>query len=172
MTVGIVGLGLIGGSMAKAYKESNEWEVLGFDRDETTLSFSMLAGVVDRPLTVDTLGECDLVLIALYPFATCEYIRENAKFISKNALVVDLCGTKKLVCEAGFAAAEEHGFTFVGRHYFICHYSLKRAILIIITKYYPREIFFYLKKRFIFAKCKFTKIFGIYNFEENTILYY
>lgn len=116
MTVGIVGLGLIGGSMAKAYKESGEWEVLGFDRDETTLSFSVLAGVVDRPLTKESLAECDLVLIALYPFATCEYIKENAKYISKNALVVDLCGTKKLVCEVGFGAAEEHGFTFVGGH--------------------------------------------------------
>ncbi len=116
MTVGIVGLGLIGGSMAKAYKESGEWRVLGFDRDETTLSFAILAGAVDGRLTRDTLSECDLILLALYPFATCEYIKENSPIIKKDALVVDLCGTKKLVCEAGFEAAEKHGFTFVGGH--------------------------------------------------------
>lgn len=116
MTVGIVGLGLIGGSMARAYKNSGEWRVLGADRDETTLSFSILAGVVDEPLTKENLGECDLVLVALYPFASCQYITENGEHFNKNAFVIDLCGTKKLVCEAGFAAAEKHGFTFVGGH--------------------------------------------------------
>ncbi len=116
MTVGIVGLGLIGGSMAKAYKASGEWRVLGTDRDETTLSFSMLAGVVDAPLTRENLKDCALVLVALYPFASCEYITENGEFFNKNAFVIDLCGTKKLVCEAGFAAAVKHGFTFVGGH--------------------------------------------------------
>lgn len=116
MTVGIVGLGLIGGSMAKAYKASGEWRVLGLDRDETTLSFSILAGAVDAPLTKENLSECDLVLVALYPFASCKYITENAAFFNKNAFVIDLCGTKKLVCEAGFAAAQKYGFTFVGGH--------------------------------------------------------
>lgn len=116
MTVGIVGLGLIGGSMARAYKASGEWRVLAFDKDETTLSFSMLAGVVDAPLTKENLAGCDLVLVALYPFASCEYITENGEYFNKNAFVIDLCGTKKLVCEAGFEAAKKHGFTFVGGH--------------------------------------------------------
>ena len=116
MTVGIVGLGLIGGSMARAYKASGEWRVLALDRDETTLSFSMLAGVVDAPLTKENLCECDLVLVALYPFAACDYITENGKNFNKNSFVIDLCGTKKLVCEAGFDAAKKHGFTFVGGH--------------------------------------------------------
>ena len=116
MTVGIVGLGLIGGSMARAYKASGDWRVLALDRDETTLSFSMLAGAVDAPLTRDNLHECHLVLVALYPFASCEYITENAPYFSKDSFVIDLCGTKKLVCDAGFAAAEKYGFTFVGGH--------------------------------------------------------
>lgn len=116
MTVGIVGLGLIGGSAAKAYKSSETWKVLAFDKDETTLSFAMLAGTVDERLTKENLNKCDLVLIALYPFASCEYIKENAEHFNKNAFVIDLCGTKKMVCEAGFAAAEEHGFTFIGGH--------------------------------------------------------
>ena len=116
MTVGIVGLGLIGGSMAKAYKASGKWRVLAFDKDENTLSFSILAGVTDAPLTKENLGECDLVLIALYPFASCQYLSENGGIFNKNAFVIDLCGTKKLVCKAGFEAAEKHGFTFIGGH--------------------------------------------------------
>ena len=116
MTVGIVGLGLIGGSMARAYKASGDWRVLALDKDETTLSFSMLAGVVDAPLTKENLHECDLVLVALYPFASCEYITENAPYFSKDTFVIDLCGTKKLVCDTGFEMAEKYGFTFVGGH--------------------------------------------------------
>lgn len=115
-TVGIVGLGLIGGSMAKAYKASGEWRVLAFDKDEAMLSFSMLADVTDAALTKENLCECDLVLIALYPFAACEYLSDNGALFNKNAIVIDLCGTKKLVCEAGFEAAKKHGFTFVGGH--------------------------------------------------------
>ena len=42
MTVGIVGLGLIGGSFAKAYHAAG-WRVLGYDRDESVLSFTQLA---------------------------------------------------------------------------------------------------------------------------------
>ena len=116
MTVGIVGLGLIGGSMAKAYKESGDWRVLAFDKDATTLSFSILAGVTDAPLTTENLCECDLVLIALYPFASCEYLTQNGRYFNKDAFVIDLCGTKKQVCDMGFSLADEHGFTFVGGH--------------------------------------------------------
>lgn len=116
MTVGIVGLGLIGGSMAKAYKAAGNWRILAHDKDETTLSFAMLAGAVDEPLTQKNLSECDLVLIALYPLASCEYVNENGAYFGKNATVIDLCGTKKLICDAGFKAAGQHGFTFVGCH--------------------------------------------------------
>jgi prephenate dehydrogenase len=116
MNVGIVGLGLIGGSMAKAYKASGDWKVLGFDRDVSTLSFSILAGAVDTPLSKDNIAECDLVLLALYPSATCEYIIENAALFKKDATVIDLCGTKEKVCAVGFEQAAIHGFTFIGGH--------------------------------------------------------
>ena len=116
MTVGIVGLGLIGGSAAKAYKASENWRVLAFDKDETTLSFAMLANAIDGRLTNENLKECDLVLVALYPLDSCKYIKENAKHFNKSSFVIDLCGTKKSVCEIGFASAKEYGFTFVGGH--------------------------------------------------------
>lgn len=102
--------------MAKAYGASGDWRVLAYDKDETTLSFSMLAGVVDAPLTKENLKDCDLLLIALYPFASCEYITENAPHFAKESFVIDLCGTKKAVCETGFGMAEKYGFTFVGGH--------------------------------------------------------
>ena len=116
MTVGIIGLGLIGGSMAKAYKENSGATVLAADRDSTIVEYARLRGTVDGELTADTIPLCDLILIALYPRAAMEYLKNTAHLIAKEALVIDLCGTKRTICEAGFALAEQYGFTFVGGH--------------------------------------------------------
>ena len=116
MTVGIIGLGLIGGSMAKAYKENSGATVLAADRDSTIVEYARLQGTVDGELTAETIPSCDLILIALYPRAAMEYLKNTAHLIAKEALVIDLCCTKRTICEAGFALAEQHGFTFVGGH--------------------------------------------------------
>lgn len=116
MTVGVVGLGLIGGSVAKAYKAAG-YRVLGADRDTKILGFARLAGVIDEVLEPETnLGQCDLVFLAAYPGAVIEYVKENAGRFNKDGLVMDCCGVKKAVCEACFPVAEEYGFTFVGGH--------------------------------------------------------
>ena len=115
MTVGVCGLGLIGGSMAKAYKEAGH-TVLGFDKNEATLGYAALAGITDGVLSCDTIPSCDLIFIALYPMASVKYLEEIAPIISSNTVVIDLCGTKAKICECGFALAERYGFTFVGGH--------------------------------------------------------
>ncbi len=115
MTVGIYGLGLIGGSMAKAYKASGH-RVIGFDKDSATQGYALLADIINEELNDENISECELVFIALYPQRAIECIERIAPLVSKDALVIDLCGTKALVCEAGFAAAEKYGFTFVGGH--------------------------------------------------------
>lgn len=115
MKVGICGLGLIGGSMAKAYRQSGH-TVYGYDIDKATLGYAMLAGVCDGELGDETIPECELLFIALYPEATIKYLEDIAPKISSSTVVIDLCGTKKLVCESGFALASRYGFTFVGGH--------------------------------------------------------
>ena len=115
MTVGICGLGLIGGSMAKAYKEAGH-TVLAYDIDKATLGYAALDGIIDGELNSDTIKKCDLIFIALYPAQAIKYLNEIASLISHDAVVIDLCGTKLTICECGFALAEEYGFTFVGGH--------------------------------------------------------
>ncbi|MBR2353007.1 MAG: prephenate dehydrogenase [Clostridia bacterium] len=115
MTVGICGLGLIGGSMAKAYKESGH-RVLAYDLNESTMGYALLAKIADDVLNEKTISECDLLLIALYPQAAVVYLKKIAPFIKSDTLVMDLCGTKAKICEAGFALAKQYGFTFVGGH--------------------------------------------------------
>lgn len=115
MTVGICGLGLIGGSIAKAYKEKGHI-VYAYDTDIATLGYALISNIIDGELTDESLKECDLLFVALYPFATVEYLTATAPKIDKKTVVIDLCGTKKTVCECGFSLAEKYGFTFVGGH--------------------------------------------------------
>ena len=115
MITGIIGLGLIGGSLAKAYKAAGH-TVYAYDTDSSILDFAILSGAVDAPLDDRLLHECELVLIALYPRDAIEYIQSFAQKINSGTTVIDCCGTKKSVCAAGFEAAEQYGFTFVGGH--------------------------------------------------------
>ena len=115
MTVGICGLGLIGGSMAKTYKAAGH-RVLGYDANDATLGYCSLAGITDGILDDTSLSECDLLLIALYPQAAVAYLREIAPRIAAHTTVIDLCGTKKQICECGFSLSRQYGFTFVGGH--------------------------------------------------------
>ena len=115
MTVGICGLGLIGGSMAMAYKAAGH-KVLGYDINDATLGYCELAGITDGVLCQSTVKECELLLIALYPAQTVKYLEEIAEHLSSSTTVIDLCGTKSKICECGFALAEKYGFTFVGGH--------------------------------------------------------
>ncbi len=100
MNIGIVGLGLIGGSLAKALKLSGKHKIYGFDADGSTLEFAIMTQAVDSSLTDERLSECDFVIIALYPQATIEYIESKAQFFKKSAIVVDCCGVKGRVCHA------------------------------------------------------------------------
>lgn len=115
MKVGIVGLGLIGGSVAKAYKKAGH-DVFGMDIDVKIQGFAKLAGVIDEVLTEQNLPSCDLVFLTVYPGAVIEYVEKNKNLFNKEGLVMDCCGVKKSVCDACFAIAEEAGFTFVGGH--------------------------------------------------------
>ena len=115
MTVGIVGLGLIGGSFAKAYHEAG-WQVLARDADQNTLDFAKLSGAVDSELTDDKLPACDLILLAAYPAASISYFKEKAHLMGGHPVVIDCCGTKRVVCTACFPLAKQFGFTYLGGH--------------------------------------------------------
>ena len=100
MTVGIVGLGLIGGSMAKAYHEAGH-TVWGLDQNQVTQEFAALSGRIDGALTEEKISTCDLILLA-----AC----------LAGRTVIDCLGTKRHICQVGFALAARYGFTFIGGH--------------------------------------------------------
>lgn len=115
MKVGILGLGLIGGSLARAYAKAGH-TVYVHDTDEQMVSFAELAGVVQGRLTQDTIAQCELILLAIYAGGSVTWLEENAPLICQRALVMDCCGIKVGICKAGFSLAQKYGFTFVGGH--------------------------------------------------------
>ena len=115
MRVGVVGLGLIGGSMAKAYHQVGH-EVLAWNRSRSVLDFAMLSGDVNGELSSGNVCSCDLILLTVYPEASVSWLREMAPYIGTKPVVIDCCGTKRVVCQACFPLAQEYGFTFIGGH--------------------------------------------------------
>ena len=115
MTVGILGLGLIGGSLARAYAKA-EHTVLAYDQDNSILSFAQLAGVVSAPLNADTISSCDLILLSVYADASATWLEQNAHLLSHDTLVIDCCGIKAEICRRCFPFAKKYGFTFIGGH--------------------------------------------------------
>jgi len=115
MTIAITGLGLIGASLAKAYKAAGH-TVYGYDIDTTVTDHAIMTGVIDAKLDDSNLAECELVLVALYPGATIDYIERNAANFALDTVVIDCAGIKQSICERGFELAREHGFTFIGGH--------------------------------------------------------
>ena len=116
MIIGIVGLGLIGGSMAKSIKARTGHTVYGIARSEETLMMARMCGAIDGALTDETLPQCDLILVAIRPQAAIDWVRDHADRIAKSAILVDLCGVKRTVVAAISPIAEAHGFAYIGGH--------------------------------------------------------
>ena len=116
MKVGVVGLGLIGGSMAKAIQKKTEHTVVGWDASKTVRLSAKLLETADEFMADGNPKDCDLVLIALYPQATVDYVTQHAKEFKKGAMVVDCSGIKRLVCQSVQDVAKENGFLFIGGH--------------------------------------------------------
>lgn len=115
MTVGIVGLGLIGGSFARALSSMTEHRVLGFDIKESSFLAAKLVGAVDGELNKESVSECDYVLISLYPEAAIEYVNANITNFKKGAVVVDCCGVKRYICDL-IGSNDDRDFVFIGGH--------------------------------------------------------
>lgn len=115
MIIGVVGLGLIGGSAAKAFKAAGH-AIYAYDINESVTGFARLESVVDEELSDVNISACNLLLLTATPKASADYLEKNAAKISSGTVVIDFCGTKSVICALGFALAKEYGFTFVGGH--------------------------------------------------------
>lgn len=116
MNIGIIGLGLIGGSMAKAIRLNTDHYVLGMDIDKSIVTKAKIIEAINEELTVENIGKCDIIILALYPDATVETVKKYAHLIKKGAYLIDCSGVKEKVCNNIPQIAKEHEFIFVGGH--------------------------------------------------------
>ena len=112
--VGVMGLGLMGGSFAKALHAGGR-EVCAYNRTHATLELAMIE-CVDAELDERTIGTCELIVLAGYPQASVDWLRRAADKISPGAIVIDVVGVKQVMCDSCFAIAAERDWTFVGCH--------------------------------------------------------
>ena len=115
LKVGVVGLGLIGGSMARAYSSAGH-AVLAHDINQAALENALAQNAICGKLTKDNVAECDVIFLAVYPAASVNWLRVTAPHLTPDSVVIDLCGTKRGICETCFGMAREYGFSFVGGH--------------------------------------------------------
>lgn len=116
MKIGVVGLGLIGGSLAKSAKKNTNFKVYGYDLNKEVIKNAISENSIDGELTQKRLQSCDYVFISLYPEAVIEYVENNASFFKEGAVVIDCAGVKRSVCDKCFEIAENNNFSFVGGH--------------------------------------------------------
>ena len=115
-TVGIVGLGLIGGSMARSVKKHTIATVYGHDISPEAMALATESGAIDAPLTRETLQECDLLLIAIAPRSLVKWVEDHADAIPTTTILVDLCGVKRYIYKHIAPIARKKGFLYVGGH--------------------------------------------------------
>ena len=117
MNIAIIGLGLIGGSLAKAIKLHTGHKVYAADKNSDVLSAAVDCGAVDAIIS-DTkqLGIMDVVIVCLYPGDTVDYVKNNAGNFKRGGIVIDTCGIKSEICRALNDVAAKNGFCFIGAH--------------------------------------------------------
>lgn len=115
-TILIVGLGLIGGSIAKALRTFTPHRVLAMDQDPEALDLAMACGAIERPGYVEDLPQVDVLWLCLYPQAAVEFARKYGAALREDCIVSDACGIKNAVCPQLMELSRELGFVFVGGH--------------------------------------------------------
>lgn len=116
MKICIVGLGLIGGSLAKAIKKNTHESCFGIDIDRGTIAGALAQEAIDGEMTIDDLAGCDVVIVGLHPEATIKFITENADKFKKGGIVLDTCGVKCEIVRAVEGVCIENGVNFLGCH--------------------------------------------------------
>ena len=115
-TLAIVGLGLIGGSLALALKGFEDYEIVGVDVSQPTLRYAAEHGVADRVTerAADVVPQADVVALALHPQGIVDFLAEHRDRFKPGALVWDVCGVKSAILAAAEVLPE--GVDFIGCH--------------------------------------------------------
>ena len=97
----VVGLGLIGGSIARRLRGFKDTKIIGIDIDQRTLDMAMSDGVIDEGYTDGSvIKDADFILLCLYPERNVEFIKKYCKDLKKGAVITDVSGVKRFVIDS------------------------------------------------------------------------
>ena len=114
--IAIIGLGLIGGSLAKAISKRTDYHVMAKNRTHSTTLQAIADGAVHEELTDENIGSADMIILGLYPEEAVEYMESIGGKLKQGALVIDVSGIKRYICREMPPIAKKYGFVFVGTH--------------------------------------------------------
>lgn len=114
--IGITGLGIIGGSMAKAVKKQTEHVVFGHDINDETIRLAQAEHAIDGLLSQENLALCDVVFLGLYPRQAVEFVEQKIHYFKRGCIVMDLCGVKQFLQDRLGDLCAEHGVYYIGGH--------------------------------------------------------
>ncbi len=117
MNIGIIGLGLIGGSIGMSVHKKTNHTVFGRDIDEKAIQTALHKNAIDFKMTDADLEKLDVVILAVFPHIACEILDEILPKLSSGAVVCDICGIKGNIISAFEKAKLEFPhIKFVGTH--------------------------------------------------------
>lgn len=116
MKIGIVGLGLIGGSFAKAITKKTTHNCYAMDKNEATINTAIADGVIKGKLNTKNLAQMDITIVCLYVNDTINYIRDNKNNFKQNSIIIDVAGIKENVVNELSPALEGINVHFIGCH--------------------------------------------------------
>ena len=114
----IVGLGLIGGSIARALKSARpEINITAVDSNSSYLSAAIKDKVIDASGTLAELGpKAEIIIVALPPVATAKILKSIAEYKSTECIVTDVASVKSEIVAAANALGERFASVFVPAH--------------------------------------------------------
>ncbi len=115
-TIAVIGLGLIGGSMALALKGFEDFEIVGVDVSEPTLRFAAEHGVGDRVTAEagEVIPQADVTILCLHPRGITRFLEEYKNQFKPGSLVTDVCGIKTAIMAAAEVLPPQ--VDFIGCH--------------------------------------------------------
>jgi len=116
MKIGVIGLGLIGGSICKAIKENTEHRVMGRDIDGMVAAKALAEGRIDGILPDGGLDSVELLFICLHPEQTISFLKEHVREFRKGGIVCDVCGVKRAPIRECEDLLSDSGVTYLGTH--------------------------------------------------------
>ena len=117
LKIGVIGLGLIGGSLARTIVNRTNHVVYAYDRNESALKLGSLLRAYHHVLTDDDFASLDMLIVALYPSATIDVIKRYLPLLKDGCIVIDVCGNKrKIVSEFNKFSVSFPKLVFISTH--------------------------------------------------------